>query len=434
MSLAALAEQVRSGEISATERVQQSIDTIEGLRSLNLVCWMDPDMALIQARSVDSAVASGRDPGPLAGVPVAIKDNLAFAGAPLECCSPALKGYCAPDNATVVQRLMDAGAVIVARTNMDEFAMGSSTERSVHGASLNPRDPSRVCGGSSGGSAGLVAAGGVPLALGSSTGGSVCQPASHCGVVGLEPTWGRLSRNGLVAFSSSMDRVGLFTGTVEDAALVLSVLEGRDPLDATSLDRYEGPQSGLRVTLLEQGFEGVDPEVERAVRAALGDRPSLSLPLFDQALACYTVLSSAEAASNLARFDGIGYAGGASFGPEAKRRILFGTHVLRAGTDEAWVERARSLRRSLQDQLDTALEQVDVLALPVTPQRAFPLGSLLQDPVSMQAQDRLTALAGLTGNPAISVPCSVEGLPIGLQLIGRRGQETALLQAAALLQ
>lgn len=428
MSIARLAHAVRSGERSASEVASEAVAALEKLASLNLVTWMDADMAAIQARAVDNAVAGGRDPGPLAGVPVAIKDNLAFAGAPLECCSPALRGHAALESATVVERLMDAGAIIVARTNMDEFGMGSSTETSMHGPARNPRDPALSCGGSSGGSAGVVAAGAVPLALGSSTGGSVCQPASQCGVVGLEPTWGRLSRNGLVAFASSMDRVGLFTRTVEDAALVLSVLEGPDPLDSTTLELYEGDQGGLRVGLLQPG--GVAPSLTDAVRGRVQRLPitELKLPLLDDALACYTVLSCAEASSTLARYDGVAYGSGEPFGAEVKRRVLLGTWLSRAGHAEDWVGRAQAVRRMLQAAVEELLTEVDVLALPTTASGPFALGSL--DASSLREQDRFTSLPALTGNPAISVPCG-DG---GVLLIGRRGQETGLLQVAALLQ
>lgn len=428
MSIAQLAHSVRSGERSAVEVAAEAVAALEKLASLNLVTWMDADMAAIQARGVDNALAAGRNPGLLAGVPVCIKDNLAFAGAPLECCSPALRGHAAVQSATVVERLMDAGAVIVARTNMDEFAMGSSTETSMHGPARNPRDPSLSCGGSSGGSAGVVAAGAVPLALGSSTGGSVCQPASHCGVVGLEPTWGRLSRNGLVAFASSMDRVGLFTRTVEDAALVLSVLEGPDPLDPTSLELYEGDQGGLRVGLLQP--DAVSPSLSEAVRGRVQRLPitEVQLPLLDEALACYTVLSCAEASSTLARYDGVAYGSGEPLGPEVKRRVLLGTWLARAGHAEQWVGRAQAVRRMLQAAVEELLTEVDVLALPTTASGPFALGSL--DAAALRQQDRFTALPALTGNPAISVPCGDSGV----LLIGRRGQETGLLQAAALLQ
>ena len=422
MSLAHLSAQVRSGERKAVDIAAEAIERLQALDGLNLVSWMDAEMAYIQARAVDAAVDAGGEVGVLAGVPVALKDNLAFAGAPLECGSPALAGHHAVDNATVVDRLMAAGAVIVARTNMDEFAMGSSTETGTQGPARNPRNPAWSCGGSSGGSAGVVAAGAVPLALGSSTGGSVVQPAAHCGVIGLEPTYGRLSRKGLVAHASSLDRVGLFTNTVEDAALALSVLEGQDALDHTSLPLFDGAQQGLSIGLLT-----VDVPTQ-ALRERLQRLPlhELTLPLLDDALACTTVISCVEAASNLARYDGIAYGAARRFGPEVTRRVLLGTHLARGDHHETWVQKAYAVRSQIQAQLDAALQEVDVLALPTTT-GPFELGSL--DPIQLRQQDRFACLAALCGNPAISIPCG----ETGLCLIGKRGQETGLLQAAALL-
>ena len=446
MSIAQLAHSVRSGERSAVEVAAEAVAALEKLASLNLVTWMDADMAAIQARGVDNALAAGRNPGLLAGVPVCIKDNLAFAGAPLECCSPALRGHAAVQSATVVERLMDAGAVIVARTNMDEFAMGSSTETSMHGPARNPRDPSLSCGGSSGGSAGVVAAGAVPLALGSSTGGSVCQPASHCGVVGLEPTWGRLSRNGLVAFASSMDRVGLFTRTVEDAALVLSVLEGPDPLDPTSLELYEGDQGGLRVGLLQP--DAVSPSLSEAVRGRVQRLPitEVQLPLLDEALACYTVLSCAEASSTLARYDGVKYGFSVTdgesveqemsltraqgFGAEVKRRILIGTYALSAGYYDAYYLKAQKVRTLIRREFESALTDHDLLLTPTTPSVAFRIGEKIDDPYAMYLNDLYTLPVNIAGNPGISIPCGFDqGLPVGLQLIGRPFDEATLLRA-----
>ena len=422
MSLAHLSAQVRSGERKAVDIAAEAIERLQALDGLNLVSWMDAEMAYIQARAVDAAVDAGSEVGVLAGVPVALKDNLAFAGAPLECGSPALAGHHAVDNATVVDRLMAAGAVIVARTNMDEFAMGSSTETGTQGPARNPRNPAWSCGGSSGGSAGVVAAGAVPLALGSSTGGSVVQPAAHCGVIGLEPTYGRLSRKGLVAHASSLDRVGLFTNTAEDAALALSVLEGQDALDHTSLPLFDGAQQGLSIGLL-----AVDVPTQ-ALREQLQRLPlhELTLPLLDDALACTTVISCVEAASNLARYDGIAYGAARRFGPEVTRRVLLGTHLARGDHHETWVQKAYAVRSQIQAQLDAALQEVDVLALPTTT-GPFELGSL--DPIQLRQQDRFACLAALCGNPAISIPCG----ETGLCLIGKRGQETGLLQAAALL-
>ncbi len=409
--------------------------------------------------------ATGAPRGRLAGVPVALKDNLCDAGQPCGCASRVLEGYVAPYAATAVQRLRAEGAVVVARTNMDEFAMGSSTENSAYGPTLNPLDPSRAPGGSSGGSAAAVAGGVVPVALGSETGGSVRQPASFCGIVGFKPTYGRISRHGLVAFASSLDIVSPFALDVRDAALVAEVMSGHDPLDSTSLHEpvgdwvgaCDGGVRGLRVGVLAEGQgEGIETGVAAAVAATVDRLAALgaeivpvSVPSTRLALACYYVLAPAEASSNLARFDGIRFGRraeastladlytrtrGEGFGPEVQRRILLGTFALSAGYAEKFYLRALAARARITVDMEAALRDVHVLVSPTSPTVAFPLGARVADPLAMYMADVLTVPASIAGLPAISVPCGLsEGLPVGFHVTGRRCDEVTVLRVAGAL-
>lgn len=401
--------------------------------------------------------------GPLAGVPVAIKDNLVTHDMPTTCASRILEGYRSPFDATAVERLRQAGAVIVGKTNLDEFGMGSSTENSAFGPTRNPHAPDRVPGGSSGGSAAAVAAGMVPLALGSDTGGSVRQPAALCGIVGFKPSYGRVSRYGLIAYGSSLDTVGILARCVADIARVLSVIAGPDPRDGTCLtvptEAYEAalerPLAGVKLGVPREYFaEGLDAEVAAAVREALAAYQrqgatlvEVSLPHTPYALAVYYLIATAEASSNLARFDGVQYgqraaaanltelyerSRGAGFGPEVKRRIMLGTHALSSGYRDAYYQTALKARRCIQQDYLEAFRVCDVLVGPTSPTTAFRLGERLDDPLAMYLADIYTIGANLAGVPALSLPCgrSAEGLPIGLQLQAPLLGELKLLQIA----
>jgi len=423
-----------------------------GRSGLGIFVHLQPARALAAADRIDAALRGGASPGPLAGVPIAIKDNLAHAGEPLTACSRILDGYRAPETAPAVARLEAAGAVVIGRTNMDEFGMGSSTEHSARHPTRNPRDPTRAPGGSSGGSAAAVAAGIVPLALGSDTGGSVRQPAALCGVVGMRPTMGRVSRRGLVAFASSMDQIGPLARSAEGCARALRVMAGPDPGDLSCCTRpLDAPTVPAEVTLGVLPTDA-DPGVAAAVAAALevlqaaGARLApRDVPAAPRALAAYAVLSSAEASSNLARYDGrrfgaplAGEDGAAlrrlrteGFGAEVQRRLLLGAWVSAEGHGDRLLERARQARSALTAQLEAALAGVHALVLPTSPTVAFTLGSRT-DPAQMARADRLTVLASLAGLPALSLPCGVSGgLPVGLQLIGHRWGDAALLGLAA---
>lgn len=421
-----------------------------------------------RAEEIDRRVARGEDPGPLAGVPVAVKDNLALAGHRLTCGSRILADYRSPFTATAVARLLEAGAVVVGKTNLDEFAMGSSCESSAFGPTRNPwsldQKPGRVPGGSSGGSAAAVASGCVPLALGTDTGGSVRQPAAFCGVVGLQPTWGRVSRWGLVAFASSLDQVGPLTRSVADAALALAVLSGPDGRDATCRERpggkdlfpFEPPahlkgwKVGVITELGERDNAGWRQPFEQALdrlRDLGAQVVGVSVPNAPAALAAYQVVASSEASANLARFDGVRYgrreptqdlrslyveSRGRGFGSEVKRRILLGTFALAEGCREAYYQRARGVGRALRRQLAAAFERVDVVVTPTTPEAAFGLGERAQQPLAMYRSDRFTTLASLAGVPAVAVPSGLdsEGLPRSLQILGRGWDEGRILAAA----
>ena len=458
---------VQQGKVRAEDMARAALQSIAD-RDPKVSAFLTtcPDVALEQARRVDERVQAGENL-PLAGVPVAVKDVLCTRGVPTTCGSRVLEGFLPPHDATCVRRLRDAGAVMVGKTNMDEFAMGSSNENSAYGAVRNPWDPERVPGGSSGGSAAAVAAAMVPISLGTDTGGSVRQPASLCGVVGLKPTYGRVSRFGLVAFASSLDQVGPMARTVQDCAVVLGVVAGQDKADMTCAPQppvdYEAALqdgvSGLRVGVPREYFgEGVATEVADSIQAALHQLQELgarlqdiSLPHTDVAIPTYYLVANAEASSNLARYDGVRYGvrrdgedlGGmyratrnAGFGPEVKRRIMLGTFALSAGYYDAYYQKAMKVRRLIRRDFDAAFQEVDLIACPTAPEPAFRLGERTQDPLSMYLSDIFTVTANLAGLPALSLPCglSSQGLPIGFQFLAPHFQEGRLLGAAQALE
>lgn len=422
------------------------------------------DRALAQAVRIDGMAAAGEPLPPLAGVPVAVKDVMVTRGVRTTAASKILENFIPPYDCTAVARLESAGAVVLGKLNCDEFAMGSSTENSAYHPVRNPRDKTRVPGGSSGGSAAAVAAGMAVATLGSDTGGSIRQPASFCGVVGLKPTYGRVSRYGLIAFASSLDHIGPFANSVKDAALVLQSIAGRDPMDSTSVDapvpdyvaELEKPVRGLRVGVAKEYFgSGLDAEVKAAVEKALQKLESLgceivpvSLPHAEYAIPTYYIVATAEASANLARFDGVRYgfrARGArtltemyrqtrdgGFGMEVKRRIMLGTYALSAGYYDAYYLKAQKVRTLLTRDFDEAFKRVDVIAAPTAPTAAFKLGEKVDDPLAMYLADIYTVTANLAGIPAISVPCgnTREGLPIGLQVFGRWFEEGTVLRVA----
>ena len=462
-----LAGAVRSGARSAVDVVQEHLAAIDAgddrVHAFNLVM---ADQARTRAAEVDRIVAGGDDPGPLAGVPVALKDNLCTRGVPTTCSSRILDGWRPPYDATVVTRLVRAGAVVVGKTNMDEFAMGSSTETSAFGPTRNPHDPGRVPGGSSGGSAAAVAAGFVPLALGSDTGGSIRQPAALCGVVGMKPTYGTVSRYGLVAFASSLDQVGPIATTVADAALLFDVIGGHDPCDSTSLNRptprvlsvLDDGVAGLTVGVLTELLDGADPDVAARVHqaaealSAAGARvEEASVPEVTLGLSAYYLIAPGEASSNLARYDGVRYGlrveaedtvamntatRSAGFGPEVKRRIMLGTYVLSAGYMDAYYNQALRVRTRIIQGFDKAYRRCDVLLGPTAPTTAFPLGAKTGDPLTMYLSDVCTIPSNLAGHPAISVPFGPgdDGLPVGVQLLGPALTEGTLVRAAAVVE
>ncbi|HGY5547017.1 MAG: Asp-tRNA(Asn)/Glu-tRNA(Gln) amidotransferase subunit GatA [Prochlorococcus sp.] len=466
MAIAEWRQQLKLGEVSARELIDHKLARIAAVDpTLHAYLDVTADRARADANRIDEARAAGEDLPPLAGVPLAIKDNLCTKGIRTTCSSRMLENFVAPYESTVTERLWQAGAVLLGKTNLDEFAMGSSTETSAFGASSNPWDLSRVPGGSSGGSAAAVASGECMAALGSDTGGSIRQPASFCGVVGLKPTYGRVSRWGLVAFASSLDQVGPFTTNVADAAELLQVMAGADPRDATCLDvavpdycsAFLEPLSGVRVGLISECFDqnGLDLQVKASVLAAADQLQSLgaelvevSCPRFSDGIATYYVIAPSEASANLARYDGVKYgyrSEGANslaamtalsraegFGSEVKRRILIGTYALSAGYMDAYYKKAQQVRTLIRRDFEAAFKSVDVLLTPTSPTTAFPVGAHADDPLAMYLADLLTIPANLAGLPAISLPCGFDdaGLPIGVQLITNVLEESRLLQVA----
>jgi aspartyl-tRNA(Asn)/glutamyl-tRNA(Gln) amidotransferase subunit A len=457
-------DQIRSKHVKAVEVARAAVAAIEhrdpALHAFNTV---DGPAALARADEIDRSLDAWRDK-PLVGIPVALKDNICTRGVRTTASSRILETFVPPYDATVVTRLEQAGAVIIGKTNCDEFAMGSSTENSAFGPSRNPWAPDRTPGGSSGGSAAAVAARMVPAALGSDTGGSVRQPAAMCGIVGLKPTYGRVSRYGLLAFASSLDQIGPLTRTVGDAALLLGVLAGRDPADATTaaaavgdyVGALTGDVRGLRIGVPASMIEkGVDAEVLAAFRAALqilaargATLVDIDLPHAGHAIGVYYLIATAEASSNLARYDGVRFGFRAAgvkdlksmyartreggFGPEVKRRIMLGTYVLSAGYYDAYYLKAQRVRTLILSDYDRAFANVDAVAMPTSPTPAFKIGERVADPLQMYLTDVFTVSANLAGLPAVSVPCgfTAGGLPVGLQLTGRRFDEVTLLRMA----
>ena len=453
-----------AGEISAVELTQAVLDRILSVdNAVKAYLTLTPEAALEQARATDAAMGGQPQGLPLRGIPIAVKDILCTAGIPTTCGSRILEDFIPPYDATVVARLKAAGAVILGKTNTDEFAMGSSTENSAFFPTHNPWDLERVPGGSSGGSAAAVAAGECLGALGTDTGGSVRQPAALCGIVGLKPTYGRVSRYGLIAFASSLDQVGVLTRDVTDAAILLNIIAGHDPLDSTSLDApvpdataaLTGDIRGMRVGVPREYFiPGMQPEVEAAVRAALEKLADLgaeivevSLPHTDYALPVYYLIAPAEASANLARYDGVRYGlrivgnsledtykqtRGQGFGPEVKRRIMLGTYALSAGYYDAYYLKAQKVRTLIKGDFDRAFQQVDVIVTPTSPTTAFRIGEKTDDPIQMYLSDIFTLSVNLAGICGINVPCGfdAQGLPIGMQIIGPALGETTILRVA----
>jgi aspartyl-tRNA(Asn)/glutamyl-tRNA(Gln) amidotransferase subunit A len=464
-TLSELAGRLASREVSAVELVQAALARAEATQgALHAFVGLRPERALAEAAQADARRSRGAPRSPIDGIPVAIKDNMVQTGEPTTCGSRILEGFISPYTSTVVTRLEQAGGVVIGRTNMDEFAMGSSTEHSSFGPTRNPWRLANTPGGSSGGSAAAVAAGIVPAALGSDTGGSIRQPASFCGVVGIKPTYGRVSRWGLVAFASSLDQIGVFTRSARDAASLLELISGHDPFDSTSLPEpapalqsaLDGDVSGLVVGLPRECFvaEGVDPGVLAAVREAVAELEragaklrEISLPHTRFAIATYYLIATAEASSNLARFDGVRYgrrARGArdltemyertrseGFGAEVQRRILLGTYVLSAGYYDAYYRKAQQVRTLLRSDFERAFGACDVIVTPTSPEVAFELGAKTADPLSMYLSDIYTVSANLAGIPGVSIPCGfARGLPVGLQLLGPALGEATLLRMA----
>jgi len=454
---------VAAGEIKAVDVCRTALEAAAALGPpLNVFRTVAAERALARAAELDAR--PDKATLPLLGVPIALKDNICTRGITTTASSRVLENYVPPYDATVVTRLETAGAVILGKTNCDEFAMGSSTENSAYGPTRNPWSTDRIPGGSSGGSAAAVAAGIVPVALGSDTGGSIRQPAALCGIVGFKPTYGRVSRYGLIAFASSLDQIGPLATTVEDTALIMDAIAGADPRDSTAstaavpgfAESLAGPAGRTRIGVPRHLFsEGVDPDVMHAFDAAIqaareqgAEIVDVQLPYSPQAIPVYYVIATAEASSNLARYDGVRYGRrsteadtllemyertrGAGFGREVKRRIILGTYVLSAGYYDAYYRKAQQVRTLIRRDYDRALEHVDVIAMPTSPTAAFALGERTEDPVQMYLSDVFTVSANLAGLPAVTVPCGFtrDDLPIGLQLTGRAMDDANVLRVA----
>ena len=462
-SAAEMAGALRSGKVTAVELLRQAIaqrDRVDG--RVNAFLARTDEMATRQAQDADERIVrEGEDAPPLCGIPVALKDVLCLDGVPTTASSKIIQGFLPPYTGTAVQRLLDQGAVVVGKTNCDEFAMGSSNENSAYGAVGNPWDVERVPGGSSGGSAAAVAAGVVPYSLGSDTGGSIRQPASLTGTVGFKPTYGRVSRYGLIAFASSLDQIGPFAQTVEDVAQVYRAIAGHDPLDSTSspaavedpFDDLRSGVEGLRLGVPREYFvEGIEPGVRQRVEEAIevlrglgASIEEVSLPSTDAGLATYYIIAPAECSSNLARFDGVRFGmhadepsllrsylstRGGGFGAEVKRRIMLGTYALSSGYYDAYYRKAQKVRTVMSAEFDAVFAKVDALVCPTSPTVAFTQGAR-EDPLAMYLCDVLTLPVNLAGLPGISVPCGLsDGLPVGLQVIGPRFQDARVLRVA----
>jgi aspartyl-tRNA(Asn)/glutamyl-tRNA(Gln) amidotransferase subunit A len=462
-----IATQVRAGTRSARTAVEECLGAISSresdIHAFNLVL---ADEARAAAEAIDHQVAMGQDPGPLAGVPVALKDNMCTRGVPTTCSSKILEGWRPPYDATVVERIVAAGGIVIGKTNLDEFAMGSSTENSAFGPTRNPHDTSKVPGGSSGGSAAAVAAGFAPLAIGSDTGGSIRQPAALCGVVGVKPTYGVVSRYGLIAFASSLDQIGPFAATVTDAALLLEVIAGHDPADSTSIpdaaprlvDQLRNGVDGLRVGIVQELMDGVDADVAArvnqaadALTAAGAKVDAASVPAAIYGLSAYYLIAPAEASSNLARYDGVRYGlrvpgkditemygktRAAGFGPEVKRRIMLGTYALSAGYYDAYYGQAQRVRTLIIRDFEAAYAGFDVLLSPTSPTTAFAFGAKSENPLAMYLSDVCTIPSNLAGHPAMSVPFGTgdDGMPVGVQVMAPALGEPVMFRVAAALE
>ena len=464
-SIRELHQQLIAKERSAVEITEEALARIEAVDgTVRSFLQVTADRALAQAQAVDERIAAGEAIGPLAGIPIAIKDNLCTQGIRTTCGSRILENFVPPYESTVTAKLAAAGMVMVGKANLDEFAMGSSTEASAYQVTANPWDTKRVPGGSSGGSAAAVAAQECVVALGSDTGGSIRQPASFCGVVGLKPTYGLVSRYGLVAYASSLDQIGPLSRTVEDTAILLGAIAGYDPKDPTSLD-LEVPDytkalkpdlKGKKVGVIQETFgEGLDPEVDEIVRKALEQMEALgatvqeiSCPRFRYGLPAYYLIAPSEASANLARYDGVKYGlrvedadnliemyaqtRAAGFGTEVKRRIMLGTYALSAGYYDAYYLKAQKVRTLIKQDFESAFEQVDVLISPTAPTTAFKAGEKTGDPLSMYLSDLMTIPVNLAGLPGLSLPCGFDkkGLPVGLQIMGNVLREDNVLHVA----
>ena len=466
ISVKALAHEIRQSRTSAVAALNEHLEVIDEMEGeINAFNIVNRDIAMQSAQKIDDLIASGKDPGPLSGVPIALKDNLCTRGIPTTCSSKILEGWEPPYDATVVERLRSAGAVIIGKTNLDEFAMGSSTENSAFGPTRNPRDLSRVPGGSSGGSAAAVAAGFAPAALGSDTGGSIRQPAALCGVVGVKPTYGLVSRYGLVAFASSFDQIGPLTTTVADSALILEVIGGHDPFDSTSIPspmpdcsaRLNEGVEGLKVGMISELLDGVDEDVASRLHEAAdalrkgGARvESVSVPAVEYGLTAYYLIAPAEASSNLARYDGVRYGMRAQgkdvagmnaitrregFGDEVIARIMLGTFALSAGYYDAYYGKAQKVRTLTRQDFDRVYADNDVLLSPTSPSVAFEFGDR-SDPMTMYRCDTCTIPSNLVGDPAISVTfgTGAHDLPVGVQVLARQLDEEKMFQVASFLE
>jgi aspartyl-tRNA(Asn)/glutamyl-tRNA(Gln) amidotransferase subunit A len=461
-------DQVKEGllarRFSAVELAREALSFAEARNPItNAYLHFSPERALRSAARVDEKVARGEDPGPLAGVPIAVKDVIVTKGMRTTCGSKLLAQYIPPYDATAVTRLEEAGGVILGKTNCDEFAMGSSNENSAFGPVRNPLALDRVPGGSSGGSAAAVAQGTAVLALGSDTGGSIRQPASFCGVVGVTPTYGRVSRYGLTAFASSLDHIGTLARTVRDAAVLLAAIAGRDPLDATSAEApvpdythpLTGDVKGMKLGLPREYLSGLTSETGDLIAKGIQTLRKLgcevrdiSLPTTDYAVACYYIIATAEASSNLARYDGVRYTfrsessgtlsdmyrhtRGEGFGAECKRRIMLGTYVLSAGYYDAYYLKAQKVRALIARDFAQAFSEVDAIVAPVSPFPAFKIGEKIDDPLAMYLSDIYTITGDLAGIPCMSVPCgtTAEGLPVGMQILARHFDEPSMFRVA----
>jgi len=462
LTISQISEGLKKREFSAVELARDFLDRIKQEdKKISAFLSVEERMAISQAEKIDGLIIRKEELPLLAGVPMAIKDNILVEGVKATCASKILENYIAPYNATCVKKLKAAGAIILGKTNLDEFAMGGSTENSGFFPTKNPNDLERVPGGSSGGSAAAVAADMCCCALGSDTGGSIRQPASFCGVVGLKPTYGSVSRYGLVAFASSLDQIGPITKTAEDAQLIFNAISGKDPLDSTSVNfEFQVPSSkfqDLRIGVPKEYFiEGMDKEVEKIIKSAIKKIESagakieeISLPNTKYALSVYYLIATSEASANLARYDGIRYDGtqnlelrtknlldrylavrGEGFGDEVKRRIMLGTFALSAGYYDAYYLRAQKVRTLIKNDFEKAFQKVDVIFTPTSPIPAFKIGERISDPLSMYLADIFTVSANLAGLPAVSIPAGFcqKKLPVGLQIIGKQFEENKILE------